>query len=258
MSKNKKKSWMSFRELNKYFNNPDLKIQHHYMISAERFIKDLDSIINLSKDKLDLYGKFDEFSILIDPVPAKKGKRPNFMNFMQKSEKLRLHPILNKIFRYKSHQLEEVKFNSWTFTDFDENEEFQVGKLYKIKPLSVTYNSTQQDFKYNKQIISQFCIEEASGNIKKLSIIDSVKKGKIKREKYIDDQKINRQHYNNEIRSHRLNRGLMKTFLFNQINKYYKPEYNQISRRCTNKTDSRFVIAQPIITKGFTELISEF
>ena len=52
----------------------------------------------------------------------------------------------------------------------------------------------------------------------------------------INGQKINRQHYNFEIRHHNLNRGLMKTFLFHQIYKYKTSEYDENNSLSNNKT----------------------
>ena len=235
---------LSFKELDNYFRDPDLKMQNLYTISAQQFTKDLDLMIDFSRKKLGLYGKIDNFSFTIDSNITEKGKRRHLINSAQKYEKFKLYKILSKLFKYESHPVTKIKIKSWNFTDFDDTAKFQVGKLYTIKPVSVTYNSTQQDYKYNKQIISDFCIEETNGNIKKLIIIDNIKNGKIKKEKYIDGQKINRQHYNLEIRHHNLNRGLMKTFLFHQIYKYKTSEYDQNSSLGNNKTDSKFVVAQ--------------
>lgn len=231
----KKTSCLSFKKLDNYFRNPDLKIQDLYAISAQQFTNDLDSMIDLSKKKLSLFSKNNTFLIKINS------------NTTQKQEKVKLYRILNKLFKYESHPITKIKIKSWKFADFDDTEKFQVGKLYTIKPVSVTYNSTQQNYKYNKQIISEFCIKEASGNIKKLIIIDNIKKGKTKREKYIDGQKINNQHYNLEIRNHDLNRGLMKTFLFHKIYKYKTSEYDQDSGFWNNKTDLKFAVAQPVV-----------
>jgi hypothetical protein len=242
-----KASCLSFKELDNYFSDPDLKIQNLYIISAQQFTKDLDSMIDFSKKKPGLYGKIDNFSITIDSHTTENGKRCHWINSAQKREKFKLDKILSKFFKHESHPTTKIKIKSWNFTDFDGTDKFQVGKLYTIKPVSVTYNSTQQDYKYNKQIISEFCIVEANGNIRKLIIIDNIKKGKTKREKYIDGQKINRQYYNFEIRHHNLNRGLMKTFLFHKIYKYKTPEYDQNISLCNNKTDSKFVVAQPTI-----------
>ncbi len=237
---------MSFKELDNYFRDPDLKIQNLYTISAQQFTKDLDSMIAFSRKRLGLYGKIDNFSITTDYSTTEKGKRRHLINSVQKREKFNFYKIFNKLFNNKSKPKTKIKIKSWNFTEFDDTEKLQVGKLYTIKPVSITYNSTQQDYKYDKQIISEFCIEEANGTIKKLLIIDTIKKGKIKREKHIDNHKINRQHYNFEIRSHRLNRSLMKTFLFHQINKDKTSEYDQNSDLQHKKTGSRFVVAQPI------------
>ena len=139
----------------------------------------------------------------------------------------KFYKFFNELFKTKNPEKTRVMIKSWTFKDFDVNQKFQVRKLYSIKPISLTYNSTREEYKYSKQIISEFCIKEANGNIKKLLIIDNLKNGKVKREKYIDGKSITGQHYNFEIRSHRLNRGLMKTFLFHQINKNNKLGYDQ-------------------------------
>ena len=243
----KKVPCLSFKELDNYFRDPDLKIQDLDTISAQQFTKDLDSMIDFSGKKLGLYGRIDNFSTTIDSNTTEKGKRYHLINSAQKCEKFKLYKIFSKLFKYENHQITKIKIKSWNYTDFDDTEKFQVGKLYSIKPVSVTYNSTPQDYKYNKQIISEFCIEETDGNIKKLKIIDNIKKGKIKKEKYIDGQKINRQHYNLEIRHHNLNRGLMKTFLFHQIYKYKTSEYDQNDSLCSNKTDLKFAVAQPTI-----------
>ncbi|MDA3916808.1 MAG: hypothetical protein PF690_07525 [Deltaproteobacteria bacterium] len=243
----KKVPCLSFKELDNYFSDPDLKIHNQNTISAQQFTKDLDSMIDSSTKKLGLYGRIDNFSITIDSNTTQNGKQCHLINSAQKCEKFKLHKIFSKLFKYEDHPITKIKIKSWNFTDFDDTEKFQVGKLYSIKPVSVTYNSTQQDYKYNKQIISEFCIEEANGNIKKLKIIDNIKKGKIKKEKYIDGQKVNRQYYNLEIRHHNLNRGLMKAFLFYQIYKHKTSEYDQNDSLCNNKTDLKFVVAQPTI-----------
>ncbi len=267
MSNNNKKSQikisketpcLSFKELHNYFRDPDLKIQNLYAISAQQFTKDLDSMIDFSKKKLGLYGKIDSFLITVASNSTEKGIRPHWINSVQKREKFKLYRILNKLFNNESHSITKIKIKSWKFTDFDDTEKFQVGKLYTIKPVRVTYNSTQQDYKYSKQIISEFCIEEANGKIKKLIIIDNIKNGTIRREKYIDGQKINRQHYNLEIRNHDLNRGLMKTFLFHKISKYKTFEYDQDSGFWNNKTDLKFVVAQPIINEPCQTKETEF
>ncbi len=239
-------SCMSFKELDNYFSDPDLKIQNLYKISAQQFTKDLDSIIAFSKKALGQYGKIDTVSITIDSNTTEKGKRRHLINSVQKCEKFKLHKLLSKLFNNESQPITRIKIKSWNFTEFDDTQKLQVGNLYTIKPVSVTYNSTQQEYKYDKQIISEFCIEEANGTIKKLLIIDTIKKGKVQREKHIDDHKINRQHYNFEIRSHRLNRSLMKTFLFHQINRHKTSEYGQNSALRHKKTDSGFVESQPI------------
>ena len=241
-------SCLSFKELNNYFSDPDLKIHNLYIISAQQFTEDLDSMIDFSRKKLGLYGKVDNFSITIDSHTTEKRKRSHLINSAQKCEKFKLCKTLSKFFKHEGHPTTKVKIKSWNFSDFDDTAKFKVGKLYTIKPVSVTYNSAQQDYKYDKQIILEFCIVEANRNIRKLIIIDNIKKGKkTKREKYIDGQKINRQHYNFEIRHHNLNRGLMKTFLFHQIYKYKTPEYDQNNSFSNNKIESRLKIAQPAI-----------
>jgi len=242
-----KASCLSFKELDNYFSNPDLKIQNLSAISTQQFTKDLDSMIDFSRNKFGQYGKIDNFSVTIDSNTTETGNQRHLINFAHKHEKFKLYKILSKLFKDESHPTTKIKIKSWNFTDFDDTDKFQVGKLYTIKPVSVTYNSTQQDYKYNKQIISEFCIEETNGNIKKLKNIDNIKNGKIKKEKYIDGQKINGQHYNLEIRHHNLNRALMKTFLFHKIYKNKTSEYNQNISLCNNKTDSNFVVAQPTI-----------
>ncbi|MCP4760542.1 MAG: hypothetical protein GY870_02100, partial [archaeon] len=189
------------------------------------FTKDLDTIIKFSQKKQGLYGKFGEASIVTDFNPIKMEEVDDLEHHVQKDETLmsRLNKILNRFFKHESHPTvsqNKIKIKSWNFSNFNGTKKFQVRNLYSIKPVSVTYNSTQQDYKYEKQIISKFCIEESNGKIKELLIMDSMKNGKIKREKYIDDENINRQHYSSEIRNHKLNRCLMKTFLFNQINKH--------------------------------------
>jgi hypothetical protein len=156
---------------------------------------------------------------------------------VQKREKLKLQKILNRLFKYIiPAPSKKIEIRSWTFKDFDAARKFQVGKCYTLRPISITYNSTQQDYKYNKQIISEFYIE-ANGSIKKLVIIDSIKKEVVRREKFINGRKIHRQHYNLEIRNHRLNRSLMKAFLFHQI--YKLSEYDQDSSPFHNTFDSK-------------------
>ena len=244
-------SWLSFKKLDTYFSNPDSKIEDIYDISTEQFTKDLDTIIKFSKKKQGLYGKFGEASIVTDSNPIKMEEVDDLEHHVQKDETLmsRLNKILNRFFKHESHPTvspNKIKIKSWNFSNFNGTEKFQVRNLYSIKPVSVTYNSTQQDYKYEKQIISKFCIEESNGKIKELLIMDSMKNGKIKREKYIDDENINRQHYSSEIRNHKLNRCLMKTFLFNQINKHKTSINLQNCIQKHDKTESKFMIAKPI------------
>lgn len=224
----KKISWLSFKELENYFSNPDSKILNLSAISSRQFIKDLDSVINFSKKEVDISGNIGRFSTSIDYSTTKKTNQSYFINSVQKCKNFKLHKVRSKLFNFfrGRHTRTKVFIESWNFSDFDDAETFQVGKLYQIKPVSINYKAAKQDYKYDKQIISKFRIEETNGNIKDLLLIDTIKDEKLKREKYIDGQKINRQHYNFEIRSHRLNRGLMKTFLFHRINKCRRSEYD--------------------------------
>ncbi len=227
---------MSFKKLSNYFCDPDLKIQNLYATSAQQFTKDLDSVIDFSRTKLGQYGKIDNFSITVDSNSDGKGKFDYFIDSLQKHKNSKLYKILSRFFKYEDQSKTKVMVKSWSFKEFDNTDKFQVGKLYTMRPVSVTYNSTQQDYKYDKQIISEFCIEETNGTIKKLLIIDTIKNGKVKREKHIDGHKFNLPHYNFEIRCHQLNRNLMKTFLFHQINKDKQPEYDQNSALWHKKT----------------------
>ena len=56
----KKTSLLSFKELNVYFTNPDSTIKNIPAISAQQFTKDLDFIIDSSRDKLGLHGNIDK------------------------------------------------------------------------------------------------------------------------------------------------------------------------------------------------------
>ncbi len=244
-------SWLSFKQLETYFNNPDSRIENLYDTSIEQFTKDLDTIIEFSTKKLDLYNKIGESSVIIDSNHIKMKKAGKLEIHVQKVKMLisRLNKNLNRFFKHKNRPAlspNKIRIKSWNFSNFHGAQKFQVRNLYSIMPVSVTYNSTQQDYKYDKQIISKFCIEELNGNIKELLIIDSIKNGKIKREKYIDDENINRQHYNSEIRNHRLNRCLMKTFLFYQINKHKTSSKLQNCIQEYDKTESSFVITERI------------
>ena len=252
----KKPFCLSFKKLDNYFRSPDLKIQNLYAISAQQFIADLDSVINFSKNKRGSYGRIDKIAIAIDSNTLGEKDRHPLTGSVQKRNKLNLQKILNKLFKsIAPAPIKKIEISSWSFKDFDAAKKFQVGKCYTLRPVSITYNSTQQDYKYNKQIISEFYIEEANGNIKKLVIIDNIKKETVRREKYIDGQKIHCQHYKLEIHHHRLNRGLMKTFLFHQI---YKPsEYDQDTCLLHNRINSKSIAEQSTLnvsrqTKGTT------
>lgn len=250
----KRMSWLSFSELNRHFSNPDSRILNLFTISAEQFTRDLDSIIDVLKKKSNQYGNIGELSTVYDSNPIKKRERPDLDNFMQKSErhKFKFHKIFKRFLNFvkceihPASKMNKVKIQSWRFSNFDVTKKFQVGNLYTIKPVSIIYHSTQQEYKYDKQIISEFCIEELNGNIKKLLVIDTIKNGKIKRKKFIDGENINRQYYNFEIRNHRLNRCLMKTFLFHQFNIHNTPKNAQESIHIHYKTELRSAVAQPI------------
>lgn len=233
----KKSPWLSYRQLDMYFKNPDSQIRHTSEICAHQFTKDLDFIIQFSKNNSAMRGRIDSYSIRIDTNRVKKRPRASIGSALQTSKGLNLFKCMKNSLGCKRRPKTKVIIQSWNFTEFDPAEKFHVRGLYAIKPIRITYNWTQQDYIYNKQIISEFCIEETNGNIKKLVIIDSLKNKKIKREKYIDDQNIAGQHHQFGIRSHRLNRGLMKTFLFHQINGFEKFEYGPDYRLRHNHAD---------------------
>lgn len=235
-----KVTFISFNKLDKYFRNPELKVQNLSAISAQQFTKDLDIVMACSKKKSGLYGKIDTVSINADLKPPKKEKRDNSTNPLAALGKLKLFSIFSKSPVTDEQLAETVNITSWSFSNFDRAEKFQVGNIYTLRPVRVTYNSTQQDYDYNKQIISEFCIEKANGTSKELKIIDNIKKDIITREKYIDGEKIWNQNYDLEIRNHHLNRGLMKNFLFRQIKKFKISGYNRCIGLNGNSSDLKF------------------
>ena len=229
----KTEPWLSFRELNRYFMNPDSQIENLSAVSALQFANDLDCLIRLSQTNACIRGRFDVASVKTEPRTVNKSQPPLVVRFLHRCKGSGWHRLFSKQPDRSPLQESAVTICSWRFTDFDSAKQFRVRDLYTIRPVSLEYRSAQQDYHYDKQIVSAFQVVEANGNIKKLVIIDSIKNGRVKREKLIDGQRISRGNFQFEIRTHRLNRGLMKTFLFHRIHAYMNFEYDQSNRlRC--------------------------
>ncbi len=224
----KKISWLSFNKLDNYFCNPDVKIKNISTITAQKFADDLDTVIQYSK--LNPNKSIGKTTIRVEPnqpsecqvaVASNENQQPlrhkhsKFGHALIKSLKASIFgasdiPHLETIDK-------KILITSWNYNDFKSTDCFSVGRIYSIKPVSLTYNYTTEGYEYDRQIISRFYIESADGDSKKMIITDTIKNGKVKREKRIDNVIVSGQNYQFEIRNHRLNRSVIKAFLFKQV-----------------------------------------
>lgn len=219
-------SWISFKNLETYFCHPDVDIKNISAITAEKFADDLETIIQYSK--ITLHEPIGNTTILMDEInPEHNENNKPLQSIQPVNGKHRFHRAIFKRFKAsmrfsppESHPVETDKkmvITSWHYDDFKNEDFFRVGSVYSMKPESLTCNFAGQNYKYDRQIISRFKIEQANRDSKEMIITDTIKNGRIKREKRIDDEIADGQNYDFEIRNHRLNRGLMKAFLFRQI-----------------------------------------
>lgn len=222
-------AWMDFKLITHYLLNPEDEIQDTDALCAHQFSLDLDLIIN------HIHTRGLGFSKLGHLTTAKQccehSVKKGYRSKRQWLKRLFDTSLSEPFAKFKSVPLPESDpkerlITTWEYSNFDMHRTIEIGDLYSMKPLSIIYKSILDEYNYEKEICCEFLIKLSNGQEKNLQITDIIKNGKVIREKRLDGSKILRQDYDFEIRNHQLNRGLMKSFLFSQINNQL-PEKNR-------------------------------
>lgn len=226
-------SWMKSKDLVRLFLDPDAETKNEDVISARRFSCDLDIIVEAIRNGPPKVHGFGRFSIAKDYREENTknhllnggsgrgthlDKKPGWdwlKGLLLRSN--RSSGIASEKCRDQESILKEVEVITWKFTNFDSGQCADIGDLYTVKPIGLFYSVVRESGLCERKIVSEFSIITSGGQTKRMLITDIIKNGAVKREKHIDGCKVHRQNYAYEIRNHRLNRGLMKAFLFSRI-----------------------------------------
>jgi len=207
---------MGFNSLVHYFSDPDLPLPDTEGLGADAFARDLEAVMEELSEAAAAHRGRLTITRRPAPVTAATPKTP-------RGRRQRARDWITALFLGKEEEKKAdatpaamgVETRTWVFDQFDPDLAFGVLDLYVLYPLSLTFTS-EKDASH-RQIRSLFRIQPARGAAKTLCIIDTLEGGRITREKEINGRAVAQRNFEFDIRSHRLNRGLMRAFLRHQF-----------------------------------------